>query len=235
MELTKIDILRIYGGQFWGFSGKIDFPKLATTLTETTTISAEIVEKEVIPITEKPVIAPANEPVKQILPKEEVKIPVAIPEIKKEEPAPPPVIPAKEVVLPKVEPISAPQSPFEGGEKIVWKMKKQSKLALVMEEEMFQNTLLMKALRVFLVEEAGINADFIGFGLFSKGTERWNFSDMPTPFALLFGGEKFSKNLNISINEKRVFLTFALTEIVLDKQKQIEAKNRLIEIKKIME
>jgi hypothetical protein len=234
MELTKIDVLKIYGNQFLGFSNKVNFPKTEENNAQKTIIEKEIIENKVVETTLKEEILPKVEVSQVILPKEEVKT-IVVPPIIKEEKIEKPVVKIEE--LPKIEKTENPvltKFPFEGGTKIVWKMKKQSKLALVMEEEVFKNTLLMKALRVFLVEEIGINADFIGFGLFPKGTNQWNFEDMPVNLALLFGGKEYSEKEDIIANRKNIFLTFSLTDIVLEVSKQAVAKNTIMKIKPMM-
>lgn len=242
MELTKIDVLRIYGNQFLGFSAKVNFPKNEEKEQQKTIIEEEIIENKVVETTLRDEILPKLETPQIVLPKEEEKITAAPPtiikekeEIRREEKIEKSVIKTEEPVeIEKTEKPVLPSSPFEGGAKIVWKMKKQSKLALVMEEEMFKNTLLMKALRVFLVEEIGINADFIGFGLFPKGTNHWTFEDMPVNLALLFGGRDFSEKEDILVSRKNIFLTFSLTDIVLEVKNQLEAKNTIMKIKSII-
>lgn len=105
------------------------------------------------------------------------------------------------------------------GTQVVWKMKTQSRIAMVIDETAFKNramTLILKD----CVERAGMSTDLIGFGILKTGESSFDFTQQPVPFALAFSpGLSDSKSIQLPGGQE-VYLMPTLADIIMNQEKQ---------------
>ncbi|MEM6263810.1 MAG: hypothetical protein AAGI38_14955, partial [Bacteroidota bacterium] len=123
-----------------------------------------------------------------------------------------PELSKKRETLPEIEQDEqAPPAWYLSGEPITWKMRASSTLALVMSEEEFSNRMLTYALKQ-CVEDAGIPAKEIGFGVFKGSGPDWNFQEMPTAYAVIFSQVAREKDF-YQFQDKHIYLQPRIQDI----------------------
>lgn len=147
-------------------------------------------------------------------PKEEVVKAVPTPEEPQAEPALP-------------EPTKELKSELTEGTPVSWKMKAQSRIAMVMGEAEFKNRAMTVILRD-CVERAGMPTSLIGFGVLQAGATDYNFSDQPVPFSLAFSPGISTQKVISLPGGQEVYPMPVLSDIVLNQDKQ-EALIKLLQ------
>lgn len=101
-----------------------------------------------------------------------------------------------------------------GEEKIIWKMKPNAKIALILLLSEFKDPALTALLKS-LIQTGGINTDHIGFGILANGTNAWKITDMPVDFAVFFHRPKefIPNNSPVDIEGKLIYVTGQLAHL----------------------
>jgi len=141
------------------------------------------------------------------------------------EAVPPPEEPKAEPVLPA--PPEEIKSELTEGAPVAWKMKAQSRIAMVMAEAEFKNRAMTIILRD-CVERAGMPTSLIGFGVLQAGATDYNFSDQPVPFSIAFSPEISEQQVISLSGGQEVYPMPAVSDIVLNLDKQ-EALIKLLQ------
>lgn len=94
---------------------------------------------------------------------------------------------------------------FREGAEIDWKMKPDSKLALVLAQEEFETAELTAQLKQWVLQ-AEVDTKGIGFGIIPKGAEAIQFQQMPVEVAVVFGAPEAPGLDSISIDKKDIFI-----------------------------
>lgn len=94
---------------------------------------------------------------------------------------------------------------FQEGVDIDWKMKPDSKLALVLNQEEFENAESTSLLKQWVLQ-AELDTKGIGFGIIPKGAESIHFTDMPVEIAVVFGPPEAPGVDSITVAKKDIFI-----------------------------
>jgi hypothetical protein len=109
---------------------------------------------------------------------------------------------------------------------VVWKMKAQAKIALVMSTSDFKNRALTIGLKDCVVR-AGIDTSLVGFGILPDSAPPADFRKQPVPFALVFSSA-FDSAAPAELGEGRqLWGQVSVAEVVLSAPKQDELVQRL--------
>lgn len=117
------------------------------------------------------------------------------------------------------EPVPASIPELTSGTPVVWKMKAQSRIAMVLNEAAFKN----RAMTIILkdcVERAGMSTALIGFGILKTGESTFDFSEQPVPFALVFSPEISEKEVVQLPGGNEVYPQPSLADIIMNQDKQ---------------
>lgn len=136
-------------------------------------------------------------------------------------------------VSPPVEtPIAEPQPVaesgpvhFQAGKPVTWKLKPDTRLALVLRSEEFANKQLTSALKGYIVG-AAIDTKLIGFGILEGEGDEWDLRDMPCPVGVVFGGGATAAG-PIMLGTNQVFAVNSLAAISTDRGSQNQLKELL--------
>ncbi len=130
--------------------------------------------------------------------------------------------------------VSHTSSRFNDGPNIIWKVKKQSVVALILEEDEFSNKQLTSSLKSMIIQ-AGISPAQVGFGLMSGSQVSYDLSDMPMEVGIFFGGfkEEVYSNLppSLLLKEKDIFFTRTIRQITSDDKLQEQTIDILKRVK----
>ncbi|MEZ4850599.1 MAG: hypothetical protein R3B93_18685 [Bacteroidia bacterium] len=129
---------------------------------------------------------------------------------------------ALESIEPKPE--SKPQKPATPaellkGSAVNWKLKKNSTLAFVMDEQEFKNRDLTGFLKQ-AIEKAKVPAQEVGFGIIDNQADSWDFSNLPVNQVWVFGTSVAFQNAPFVIEQGQVFVHDPLSVLTQDLNKQ---------------
>ena len=103
---------------------------------------------------------------------------------------------------------------FQSGKAVTWKLKPQTRLALILRAEEFSDKKLTSALKGYITA-AGIDARLIGFGVMEGEGDAWDLRDMPCPLGVVFGGGPVDASA-IPIQDKEVHAVPSLSVLASD-------------------
>jgi hypothetical protein len=103
--------------------------------------------------------------------------------------------------------------PFFSGNPVAWKMKPGATLALVLRAEEFSARALTGQLRKW-VDEAGIATHAVGFGILEGNGPGWDFSEMPVPYAIVFGCDSLPEGSQHEIGAGQIILMESLESLI---------------------
>ena len=104
---------------------------------------------------------------------------------------------------------------FQEGVNVNWKMKPNSKLALVLSQEEFENADFTSQLKQWVLQ-AELDTKGIGFGIIPKGAEAIHFTDMPVEIAVVFGPPEAPGVDSITIDKKDIFILPPISLLLTD-------------------
>lgn len=110
------------------------------------------------------------------------------------------------------EPVKAPA--FQSGKLVVWKLKPQTRLALILHEEEFFDKKLTAALKSYITA-AQIDTKLIGFGVMQGKEQAWDLRDMPCPTGVVFGAGEIDFS-GSQVGKGRVYAVPALAALATD-------------------
>jgi hypothetical protein len=128
----------------------------------------------------------------------------------------------QELIEVKPEPVAekAVASPeLTTGIPVIWKMRTQSRIAMVMDEGEFKNRAMTIVLKD-CVERAGMDTNLIGFGVLKGGETSFDFSQQPVPFALAFSPQVSEKEVIQLPEGQEVYPMPTVSAIVLNQDNQ---------------
>lgn len=114
---------------------------------------------------------------------------------------------------------------FQAGKPVTWKLKPDTRLALVLRSEEFANKQLTSALKGYIVG-AAIDTKLIGFGILEGEGDEWDLRDMPCPVGVVFGGGATAAG-PIMLGTNQVFAVNSLAAISTDRGSQNNLKELL--------
>ncbi len=113
------------------------------------------------------------------------------------------------------------QSELTSGAPVVWKMRANARIAMVMPEADFKN----RAMTIILkdcVERAGMETQFIGFGVLKSDESAFDFSKQPVPFSLVFSPGVSEKQMIQLEGGQEIYPMPGLIDIIMQQEKQAE-------------
>lgn len=123
---------------------------------------------------------------------------------------------------------------FFQGSNITWKIKSQSKIALILEETEFSNRNLTNSLKS-LILQANISPTQIGFGIIQQIDHNFDLTDMPMKIGVFFGGFTDSAQAelpsSLSLADKDLFFTKKMSQITASDSLQAEVITMLKRVK----
>ncbi len=208
---TAADIIRFYGGKLLFLPDNRQIERQAESFS--------LPEKENQELNQ--VLSPKNnnEPIKESFTEKEITPPIVEKQI---QPITESIIPQKEtftepiiIETPQKEITKVAINPFEKGEKIVWKIRKNlpCKLITIVSENELKNTFLMGALLFMMEDKCKIPRNNVSFGIYKTGQDTFDFSDMPENTAILFADITAEAP---KIAGKKIFILPTLSKITLD-------------------
>ncbi len=114
---------------------------------------------------------------------------------------------------------------FQAGKPVTWKLKPDTRLALVLRGEEFANKQLTSALKGYIVG-AAIDTKLIGFGILEGEGNEWDLRDMPCPVGVVFGGGATATG-PIRLGTNQIFAVNSLAAISTDRGSQNHLKELL--------
>ena len=105
-----------------------------------------------------------------------------------------------------------PHTLFEKGGEVNWKMKPEAKLALILSKAEFSNRTLTTWLKEQILH-AGIDTNFIGFGVGQDQEEYWNLTTMPVQVGLVFTHVGQSLPAQVQWEQRECFIVGKLADL----------------------
>ena len=113
---------------------------------------------------------------------------------------------------PPVKEFGRPDTSFlTNGNPIDWKMKPESKLALILRSDEFSNKELTGILKKAILE-AGVDTRQVGFGVLEKESTQWNVTDMPVSAGLMFEESPLEQGI-FEVENKKIFFVKKLAQL----------------------